>query len=648
MRAGTTIITTFLGRLRRDVRGNTLAVMAIALIPVSALAGSAVDMARLYVVKVRLQQACDAGVLAGRKFMTDTNSSALDTTAVSRATTFFNNNFTNGWMRTNTVSFTPTKTADNQVAGAASVVVPMTVMKMFKTPDVTLNVTCEARYDVADTDVMFVLDTTGSMACPPEMSNADCTSYVNGKSTAYTRPTSDTNAVSGYLGSTGYAVTESSGAGGSRIGALRQAVKDFYSTMAANADSSTHIRYGFVTYTSTVNAGKAIYSVSPSYLVGGSSGDKWFYQTRKVRDDYTSATGAWTDLSPTRTQTQCNALTTTRDPTTAKTYQSNGTASQTEYRWTTSGTDRCQYRVNTLSPQWIYGRYEQDVSSFITGAAVTDPTKVTGETTKWDGCIEERDTEAGVTSFTAASKDLDPDLIPTSDISTRWKPMWASVIYGRNRTCNWWGTCSFGGTGEGITNGDDANAAPPWATESNFRNGFITCGKPVKRLSEMTAAQVNAYVDATDFKAVGGTYHDTGMIWGVRMLSPNGIFAADTAPWAGRAQPNRVIVFLTDGAMAPSQTIYGLYGLEQFDRRISGGTFSSLTDYHNARFLEACNKARTIGIDVWTVAIGMDTTTELTSCASNIGQALDTTSGTGLSDTFKRIAKQVAMLRVSK
>ncbi len=637
-------ITTFLGRLRREKRGNTLAMMAIALIPISALAGSAVDMARLYVVKVRLQQACDAGVLAGRKFMTDSNSSTLDATAVERATTFFNNNLPTDWMRTNSRSFTPSKTTDSQVAGVASVVVPMTIMKMFQTPDVTLNVSCEARYDVADTDVIFVLDTTGSMACPPEMSNDDCLSYTSGKSKSYTRPASDPDAVSGYLGSTGYAVTESTGTGGSRIAALRQAVKDFYSTMAANIDASTHVRYGFVTYTSTVNAGKAIYSASPQYLVGGNSGETWLYQTRRVNGDYTRSNGSWTDLSPSKTRTECNALPTTRSPSTAKTYNSDGTASQTEYRWQTSGTDRCQYRTNTLGPQWIYGQYQQDVSSYVAGSEITDPTKVGGATTKWDGCIEERKTEAGVSSFTSASKDLDPDLIPTSDIETRWKPMWADVIYGRIVNCGS-RTCY---TNSEITTNGNSDYAPRWNTTDNRSGGFISCGKPVHRLSEMTAAQVAAYVDAVDFKALGGTYHDVGMIWGVRMISPNGIFKNDNAPWPGRAQPNRVIVFLTDGAMAPGQTIYGLYGLEQFDKRVSDGNFSDLKAYHNARFITACAKAKALGVDVWTVAIGMSTTTELTSCASNSGQALDTTSGTGLSDTFKRIAKQVAMLRMSK
>ena len=66
-----------MGRLRRDVRGNTLAMMAIALIPISAMVGSGIDTARLYVVKVRLQQACDAGALAGRK--------AMDSSEIGRA-----------------------------------------------------------------------------------------------------------------------------------------------------------------------------------------------------------------------------------------------------------------------------------------------------------------------------------------------------------------------------------------------------------------------------------------------------------------------------------------------------------------------------------------------------------------------------------
>lgn len=652
----------FLSRLRRDTRGNTLAMMAIALIPVSALAGSAVDMARLYVVKSRLQQACDAGVLAGRKFMTDTNSTALDATATLRAQEFFKNNFEDKWMKTSTRTFTPRKTADNQVSGTATVVVPMTVMKMFKAPDVTLEVSCEARYDVADTDVMFVLDTTGSMACPPSMNNNDCTTFVGSQgTTTYTRPTSNEDAVSGYLGTTAYAVPETTQAGGSRIAALRQAVKDFYATMAANIDPSTHVRYGFVTYTSTVNAGKAIYSKSPQYLWGANPGEEWEYDSRYVSRDWVKNDGGnnWSNTNPALTQSQCNAADANkpRNPSTPLTYNTLSEATQIDYYWNNSDSlaDRCQQRTQTLGPYWIYTSSPDhtafELSSYIAGTGtVTDPSRVSGASTKWDGCIEERNTEAGVTTFGAESRDLDPDGIPSSDIKTRWKPMWADVVYARN----WDGPNNRITSTNNIESAgglpDDGGAAPNFNRGSDElrKPGFYTCGKPVHRLSEMTAAQVAAYVDAVDFKPIGGTYHDVGMIWGTRMLSSKGIFASDTAAWPGRPEPNRVLVFLTDGAMSPNRFLYGMYGVEYYDRRVSGGDFADLTDYHNKRFLAVCAKARALKIDVWTVALGMSSTTELTSCASASSQALYTTSGTGLSDTFKKIAKQVAMLRVSK
>jgi hypothetical protein len=73
---------------------------------------------------------------------------------------------------------------------------------------------------------------------------------------------------------------------------------------------------------------------------------------------------------------------------------------------------------------------------------------------------------------------------------------------------------------------------------------------------------------------------------------------------------------------------------------------ANLKAFHNARFLYECDRARKLGIDVWTVAIGLESTDELKSCAANENQALWTTSGKGLSALFETIAKQVAMLRI--
>ena len=50
--------------LLRDRRGNALILTAAAIIPVIGIIGSSVDIGRAYMAKTRLQQACDAGVLA--------------------------------------------------------------------------------------------------------------------------------------------------------------------------------------------------------------------------------------------------------------------------------------------------------------------------------------------------------------------------------------------------------------------------------------------------------------------------------------------------------------------------------------------------------------------------------------------------------
>lgn len=568
----------FLKRLHQDTRANVLVMTAAMMMPLVTFGGCAIDSARLYFVKARLQQACDAGVLAGRRFMASSGTT-LDQAAATQANAFFANNFRAGWFGTSNIGFTPSKTSDGQVAGTAQATVPMTVMAVIGVPAQQISIACEARFDVADTDVIFILDTTGSMACLPGDSDTTCNNYVGSTTaTSYTRPAdgsaSGNASVAGYPGSTGYYVPEKSG---SRIAALRAAVLSFYDTLASTADPTTNIRYGFVTYTSTVNAGRAIMQISPSYIVGGTGSaiKSWDYETRVP---------------------------------------------------------------NASAPQWLYKQASLDVSGLVNNATTTDPTDPSG-TSRWTGCIEERATTAGASSFNQASlpNDLNPDLAP-SGLTSQWKPMWPEVFYARN---------NFSSTATATSNGDSSNH-PNIGTASYLRAGYVSCGKPVARLKTMSRADVSAYVNASDFRAMGGTYHDIGMIWGTRLLSPTGIFAADTAAWPNRNAPNRVIVFLTDGDMSPNTAIYGAYGNEYYDRRVSGGDFTNLKAYHNARFLAECSAAKGRNISVWTVSIASAATTEMKSCATTAAQALATTDGTGLANAFSAIAKQVAMLRISK
>jgi Flp pilus assembly protein TadG len=633
----------FLSRLAGDRRGNTLAMMAAFLIPLSALAGSAVDVGRLYVVKVRLQQACDAGVLAGRKFMTDSNAATLDATATTQAQNFFGNNFKVGWMGTTTAAFTPLKTADGQVSGTASVIVPMTVMKMFAMPATTISVACQARYDVADTDVMFVLDTTGSMACLPTDSDSACSSYVGAAgNSSYTRP-SGGGGVTGYAGGTAYSVPERSG---SRIEALRQGVLSFVDTFAANKDPLTNVRYGFVTYTSSVNAGQAILDKSASYLFGANgSSDTATYQSRHVIDDYVISTS---DTRNDKTQANCTAAA-VRTPSAALTYTpSSGTATSVYDVWRTQGASNsnsyfCYTRTDTLGPKWEYpkGGWPIDVSQLVAGNTVTDPTKVNGSTMKWLGCVETTVDTPGQTSFNTTSlpSELDPDLKPTG--AQRWWPQMAELEYMRNNNST---TNDATDTSKG-DDGTNINYADP----SRMKSGYIACGKPVKRLGVMTRSDVYNYLYASDFVPIGGTYHDTGMIWGSRLISPSGAWANDTAAWPGRNTPNRVIVFMTDGDMAPNAGSYSMYGVEAYDHRVLGtAAQSNLTNYHNYRFLAACAAAKARNIDIWTVSIDSSASTQMQTCATTSNQALYTTTGSGLSAAFTSIAQHLAMLRITK
>jgi Flp pilus assembly protein TadG len=600
-----------LSRLAADTRGNTLALMATAMIPAAAFAGSAIDAARMYVVKVRLQQACDAGVLAGRKFMTSSTATTLDTKATTQARAFFNNNFKEGWMQTAQVSFTPTKTADQQVAGAASARVPMAVMKMFNAPDITLNVVCEARFDVADADVMFVLDTTGSMACAANQSSCS-----NG-TVEYTREDG---------GGTDFATVEG---GNAKIKGLRQAVLNFYDTMVANADPTTHIRYGFVAYASSTNVGRIL---PTGTLHTGPYG----YASRKLDGDANDGDAYGVTLSGYNSGTCATAN--RRYPGDDATVREGWYTNSTAYRisgaaWSSNA---CRATRQNLKPRWRYTTVNLDTTAYVAGNDVVDPTKLTGALVrKWRGCIEERETEA-LSSFDINDlpPDLDPDLVPNS-IETRWKPAFADVIYQRDT-----------GRNDEVTTANRTNNGD----ETRLRNGNAPCGKRAQRLGPMTRSEVETYLSPSgDFRPHGGTYHDVGMIWGTRLISPTGLFKDDTAAWPGRNAPNRHIIFMTDGDMAPTLTSYGLYSIEQSERRVTGNNTGTQLARHNARFVAECRAARARNIEVWVIAFGTSLNQQLRDCATqDNAHVFFAADDDALDEAFTKIAKQIAMLRVSK
>lgn len=248
--------TGFLGRLARDRRGNTLAMMAALLIPLIGMVGSGVDMARAYMAKAKLQTACDSAATAARRAM---GATAFDDTARQEGRRFFMFNFPSGTMNTSTLDLTvEANTTDASVVEVnASTTVPTEIMGIFGVKSIPITVKCSADKDYVNNDIMLVLDVTGSMNCTAG-SGAGCS----------------------------YAASEQSN---SRISRLRSAAVELY--RALDDATGVRTRFGFMPYSMTVNVGK---SLEPSWLAGTS-----VYHRRN---------GSWGTSSVTRTLAQLTTM----------------------------------------------------------------------------------------------------------------------------------------------------------------------------------------------------------------------------------------------------------------------------------------------------------------------------------------------------
>lgn len=539
-----------LRRLFNDSRGNTLALVAAALVPLTAMIGSGVDASRAYMTKTRLQQACDAGVLAARKTMTG---ATLDTASRTQGQAFFTNNFPAGVFGSNTPVLTMTDGTDGEVIGRATANLPTGIMYMFGFEVFNLAADCRARLDIQNTDVMFVLDVTGSMASA--------------------------------VGST------------TRIAALRRAVIDFHSTLESVKSGSVQVRYGFVPYSTTVNVGKL--------LPRAAMVDDWVYQSRQWV--------GWSNRRHDVNSSTCNNLGGTRS--------SHGQHS--DCYWIGSAWE------NSESVEvWNYKPVRHSVSNYLTGVSTAVPTRRPGttENSTWGGCIEERDTVATAIPYASPDTrqpDLDIDRAATTE-ATKWRPAWPEVSYRRN----------------GIP--EELNS-----TAGYGRPNFY-CPAEGRKLAEMTAAQVSTYV--AGLQPVGNTYHDTGMIWGARFISPDGIFGSENRTAPNGHPITRHIVFMTDGLLQPDRTNYTLYGHERLDTRIAGAGAdnNTLFDRHTARFNAICAAARAKNITIWVVAFGLPLTDSLRACASDPGKAFTSDNEAALRDQFRLIATNIAGLRLSR
>ena len=254
-------------------------------------------------------------------------------------------------------------------------------------------------------------------------------------------------------------------------------------------------------------------------------------------------------------------------------------------------------------------------------------------------CMEERKTyrinNYNAVDFTRAL-DLDLDRVPTAgDPDTQWRPSYPNYIFERE-------IGYYGDSGSFNT----ATVDSQWSYfQPTYSSHLVYCPSPARKLDSMTAAQLNTYLSALQ---VGGTtYHDIGMIWGGRLMSPTGLFASENADVGGRPT-NRHLIFLTDGQTEAFDIAYGAYGVEPLDqRRWRPSSSDSLNTTVEKRFAVACNEVKRRNITVWVVAFGTTANPTMTACAG-AQRTFQASNAAQLNAAFDRIAMSMAELRISR
>lgn len=587
----------FLTRLLHDTRANAMAIMAAAILPMAGMIGGGIDISRMYILKTRLQHACDAGALAGRKAMGGGTWSYLSYYPRTQAEQFFDGNFESGSFGSSGLTRAFIENA-GKVSGSASAVIPMTLMRIFGKTTETITVACDAEMRLPNTDVMFVLDTTGSMADPQPGDTV------------------------------------------SKMAALKVAVKCFYEIVArldtdaicttgapsGGTGSQTQIRFGFVPYATNANVGRLL---KPEWMA-----DAWPYQTRTL----VNSNGSWSSWFP-YGRISCAAI------------LANTTTAQYRIASYLSG-GRCDIEKRS-KVYWKYASASVDISGLktSTGWPRTFQTRIgddyTMKSISWDGCIEERETvrDTSYTPIPSGAKDLDIDLEPTGSVNTQWGAVLPGLIYTRQIQAD----------GSGSYNrADVASSAIDYGNTS-----YYACPVEAKKLQTWPAASdFDDYVDS--LSPVGNTYHDIGLIWGARLASPTGIFASENAYTAQGGEIERHIIFMTDGDACTDNDNYTAYGIPYFDRRQtsvssvpSGGCTSNsytLTEQVNKRTEALCSAIKNKNITLWVIAFGnlaTSTETRLEACATT-GRYFKATSAATLQSTFKSIADQISQLRLTR
>jgi Flp pilus assembly protein TadG len=676
-----------LGRLVRRCEGSVAIIFALCAIPLIICAGMAIDIGRAYAVKVRLGAALDAAALA---VGSEVNQTPTQLTADMQ--NYFTANYPSTALGTD-VTITPVPANADLTAATvnfqAQATVPMTLMRLVGINSITVTATAQTQ-KTTGLEIAVVLDNTGSMLCgpndgAPNYSDSTCSPGVVASDTACASSTS-------------------------RICTLINAATEFVDTLTGAITASQQLYIGIVPYVTTVNVGNALCSgaatcsnITSDSCSGDFTDDKGNIIDIAATSITTTVTGNTTrnstsittvsnisSVSPYMAITGSGISTNTyvsavNTGTNTITISANATANGTRTTLTLGpggATTNGSPTVTIGSPAAITagmvvtgtGIPANTAVKTVTGATITlcnnatatghpaltlyNPvtydTTDTATTQNWMGCVVEptsSDENSGVSGVLNASV-TDPDYTEPASWPS-WYPFWWASGSG-----NSWTTAA---TIKAQTSATEVQGkvVTDWGGFPGPNQG---CPVPLLPLTDVTTStgktQVLNTISSMWPRDAGGTQVHIGMIWGWRVLSPNGPFASNgghplSYSDAANTGWKKAVVLMTDGTEEwPTTThLTGLGVIADGKIGTTGNTSTAVTNL-NTRLTDVCSNMKASGdFIIYTIGLGTDgaSNTALQNCATTSnGGFFEAATPTNLQTVFNDIAKSLIALRLTQ
>lgn len=635
----------------RDAKGAVAVIFALALIPVIALVGAAIDYARASKAKTQLQAALDAATLAAALKLGPTFTYADRQSAAEGA---LNANLSTSALESVVATVLDVDTATGPgVAIEATGTLPTSAIRVVGVDSLTIGARAQAIAGAGKpVEIALVLDNTGSMVNDMPALKAAATNFVN---TVYSAQTTNLKmSVVPYVAAVNAGPDLNPAAldvnGWSSIHALT--FKGAWLARIPSCDGSP--------VTTPAPPGPTPPPPPPSTPVdpyGSPTGtDK-----QGALDDGKGGAPFWRSIPSSVSarrfaQSLFNISQATAAGVTANTY------------------DPISTTLYTVSPPYVPAPVTAEVPdgfSVVLTCVLTNPSvvsnfdlfnRIPGAT--WKGCVEARAAPYDVTDDSpnpAVPETLFTPYFAPDELDQAVYPQPFDNNYLYDHHASWPATGAPPGWEpvNGLTNilkYDGVNLPTLKETPPDTKGPNFACPDRLLRLTTSKADVINK-INSLNYWSSGGTISSEGLMWGWRTVSPNGPFAQGAAYGSSK----KFIVLMTDGVNSlvdnrPSGRVellsdYTAYNFLVYGRMGTSQNFGLAEQFLNDRMLTACTNAKAKGISIFTILFRETNATIvdlLKNCATSPSQALRASDSASLQAAFSNVAAQVNSLRLTK